>query len=172
VGDVVAVNRTWGVLARINVRATQHTYDNSSFIIPNCEFISRQVARWSFKDLRLWRVITVGVAYGSDVELVRKTLLEMADNHPKVFKKLEPCVLFDDFGDSALVFRLRVWTTIDFFAYGPSDIRFEIDRLFRERDITITLHQQDIHIRTVAENATIHIEGKPNLWKDSNDKAK
>jgi small-conductance mechanosensitive channel len=69
---VVEVNRTWGVLARINVRATQHTYDNASFIIPNSEFISKQVTNWSFKELRLRRIITVGVAYGSDVELVRE----------------------------------------------------------------------------------------------------
>jgi small-conductance mechanosensitive channel len=96
----------------------------------------------------------------------------VADNHPKVFKKLEPDALFDELGDGTLFFRLRVWTTIDFFAYGPSDIRFEIDRFFRERDITITLHQQDIHIRTVAENAEIGIKGEPNLTGDSNDGAK
>lgn len=159
VGDVVEVNGTWGVITKINVRATQvQTYDNASLIIPNSEFISKQVTNWSFKDLRLRRIITVGVAYGSDVELVRKTLLEVADNHPRVFKKPEPDVLFDDFGDSALIFRLRVWTTIDFFAYGPSDIRFEIDRLFRERDITIAFPQRDIHIRTVVDNAQVEVK--------------
>jgi potassium efflux system protein len=161
VGDVVEVNGTWGEITKINVRATQvQTYDNASLIIPNSEFISKQVTNWSFKDLRLRRIITVGVAYGSDVELVRKTLLEVADNHPRIFKKPEPDVLFDDFGDSALIFRLRVWTTIDFFAYAPSDIRFEIDRLFRERGITIPFPQRDIHIRTVVDNAQVEVKGR------------
>lgn len=159
VGDVVQVNEIWGTITKINVRSTVvQTFDNASLIIPNSEIISNQVTNWSFRDLRLRRIITVGVAYGSDVELVRETLLEIAHKHPRVFKDPEPEVLFEDFGDSALVFKLRLWSTIDYFISVETDIRFEIDRLFRERNIQIPFPQQDIHIRSVVENTQLEVK--------------
>jgi potassium efflux system protein len=159
VGDVIEVNGTWGTITRINVRATQvQTFDNASLIIPNSEFISQQVKNWSFKDLRLRRIITVGVAYGSDLELVRKTLLEIAHSLPRVLKRPKPDVLFDDFGDSALIFRLRLWTTIEHFVEVESEVRFAIDRQFMEREIEIAFPQRDIHIRSVVEKAQLEIK--------------
>jgi len=159
VGDIIEVNGTWGTITKINVRATQvQTFDNASLIIPNSEFISQQVTNWSFKDLRLRRIITVGVAYGSDVELVRKTLLEIAHSLPRVLKRPKPDVLFDDFGDSTLIFKLRVWSTIEDFIKAETDIRFEIDRIFRERNIEIAFPQRDIHIRSVVEKAQLEIK--------------
>jgi small-conductance mechanosensitive channel len=123
-------------------------------IIPNSEFISSQVTNWSFKDKRIRIKIVVGVAYGSDVALVRDTLLEITRRTPKVLKHPAPDVLFSDFGDSALIFTLRAWTDIDNMLKAPTAIRFEIDRLFRERNIEIAFPQQDIHIRsTVTGNS-------------------
>ena len=89
------------------------TYDNASLIIPNADLISNQVTNWSFKDKRIRRNIEVGVAYGSDIVLVKETLLEIAQNNKKILKYPRPDVLFRDFGDSALAFRLRLWTDID-----------------------------------------------------------
>jgi len=66
-------------------------------------------------------------------------------------KDPEPSVLFTDFGDSALIFRLRVWTVVAHMLTVETAIRFEIDRLFRERGITIAFPQRDIHIRSTAE---------------------
>jgi len=157
VGDVVQVNEIWGTITKINVRSTVvQTYDNASLIIPNSDMISNQVTNWSFKDLRLRRNIVVGVAYGSNTELVRETLLEIAQGHPKVLKRPKPDVLFDDFGDSALIFRLRLWTTIDHFIAVETDVRFEIDRLFRERGIEIAFPQRDIHIRSTVEKTELN----------------
>jgi len=153
VGDVVQLNDNWGTVTKINVRSTVvQTFDNASLIIPNSDMISNQVTNWSFKDLRLRRNIVVGVAYGSDTELVRKTLLEIAHAHPKVLKRPKPDVLFEDFGDSALVFRLRLWSSIDHFITVETDVRFAIDRLFRERHIEIAFPQLDIHVRSTVEN--------------------
>lgn len=160
VGDAIEVDGIWGEVKKINVRSTViQTWDNASLIIPNSEFISGRVTNWSFKDMRLRRNIDVGVAYGSDVELVRRTLLEIADKHPRVFKKPEPSVLFLDFGDSALIFRLRVWTTIDACIQVETDIRFEIDRLFRERGVEIPFPQRDIHIRSVVSSFESAVQG-------------
>jgi len=159
VGDVVEVNGTWGTITKINVRSTQvQTFDNASLIIPNSEFISKQVTNWSFKDLRLRRIITVGVAYGSDVELVRETLFEIVHKHTRILKDPKPEVLFTDFGDSALIFKLRFWSTIDYFIPTETDIRFEIDRLFRERNIQIPFPQRDIHIRSAVEKAPLGVK--------------
>ena len=158
VGDVVQVNEIWGTITKINVRSTVvQTYDNASLIIPNSDMISNQVTNWSFKDLRLRRNIVVGVAYGSNTELVRETLLEIAQGHPKVLKRPKPDVLFDDFGDSALIFRLRLWTTIEHFIAMETDVRFEIDRLFREKNIEIAFPQRDIHIRSVVGKTQLEL---------------
>ena len=149
VGDDVEVNGIWATVKKINVRSTVvQTYDNASLIIPNADFVSSQVTNWSFKDKRLRRNIVVGVAYGSDVALVRDTLLEIARTTPKVLKNPAPDVLFADFGDSALIFRLRIWTDIDSMLKVETEIRFAIDRLFRDRGIEISFPQRDIHVRS------------------------
>jgi len=147
VGDDVEINGTWATVKKINVRATVvQTYDNASLIIPNSEFISAQVTNWSFKDKRLRRHIEVGVAYGSDIELVRSTLLEIAAHTKNVLKNPKPDVIFRDFGDSALLFRLRIWTDIDNMLIVETAIRFDIDRLFKERGIVIAFPQRDVHL--------------------------
>ena len=147
VGDDVEINGVWATVKKINVRATiVQTVDNASLIIPNSEFISSQVTNWSFKDKRLRRRINVGVAYGSDIELVRKTLFEVLLKVPNVLKSPKPDVLFTDFGDSALLFQLRYWTTITHMLTTATDVRFEINRLFAERNITIAFPQLDVHM--------------------------
>jgi potassium efflux system protein len=151
VGDDIEINGIWAQVKKINFRSTViQSYDNASLIVPNADFISSQVTNWSFKDKRIRRNITVGVAYGSDTELVRKSLLEIADGTARVLKFPKPDVLFRDFGDSALIFRLRVWTDIDNMLKVETAIRFDIDRIFRERSIEISFPQRDIHIRTAA----------------------
>jgi len=147
VGDAVEIGGVWGVVQKINVRSTLvQTYDNASLIIPNSEFISNKVINWSFKDHRIRRVITIGVAYGSDTALVSGTLKEIAEKAQWVLKMPEPDVLFSDFGDSALIFKLRVWTLVDHMVNVETHLRFEIERLFRERHIEIPFPQHDVHI--------------------------
>jgi len=171
VGDDVEINGTWATVKKINVRSTVvQTYDNASLIIPNADFVSTQVTNWSFKDKRLRRSITVGVAYGSNVTLVRDTLLEIARNMPKVLKYPAPDVLFTDFGDSALIFRLRIWTDIDNMLKVETAIRFEIDRLFKERGIEISFPQRDIHIRSWVPEARGQV-GQAAAAKDEAPKA-
>jgi small-conductance mechanosensitive channel len=149
VGDDIEVNGTWAQVRKINVRSTLvQTYDNASLIIPNSDLLSSQVTNWSFKDKRLRRNVSVGVAYGSDVELVRSTLMEVAEKTPRILRLPRPDVVFMDFGDSALIFKLRFWTRVEYFLAVETDVRFKIDRLFRERNIEIAFPQQDIHIRS------------------------
>jgi len=87
VGDTIEINDMLAKVKKINVRATVvQTLDNASVIIPNADFISNQVTNWSFKDTRARRNIDVGVAYGLDIDLVEKTLLEIARDNNNVLK--------------------------------------------------------------------------------------
>jgi len=154
VGEVIEIGGKWGTVRQINFRSTVvQTYDNASLIIPNSDFISSQVINWSFKDPRVRRTIAIGVAYGTDPVLVRETLLEIAEQHPQVLKYPKYDVLFFDFGDSALIFHLRFWSTLNDFLQVETDIRFEIDKHFRERKIEIPFPQRDIHIRSGAQDS-------------------
>lgn len=148
VGDVIEINGLWGTVKKINVRSTQvRTFDNADLIIPNTDFINQQLTNWSFKDARVRRNIVVGVAYGSDTVLVKETLFDIAYHHPQVYKRPHPEVLFEDFGESALIFKLRLWASINYFLSVETDVRFEIDRRFRELGITIPFPQRDVYIR-------------------------
>jgi small-conductance mechanosensitive channel len=159
VGDDVEIDGVWATVKKINVRSTVvQTYDNATLIIPNSDFISTKVINWSFKDKRLRRRIDVGVAYGSDIELVRKTLLEIAAATPRILRVPKPEVLFSEFGDSALLFALRIWTRVDYFLAVETEVRFEINRLFKERNIEIAFPQMDLHVRSINNDTLSQIK--------------
>lgn len=148
VGDVVEINNVMGMVTKINVRSTLvQTYSNASFIIPNSEFISNRVINWSHKDPYIKRDVKLGVAYGSDTQKVRSVLLEAADAVPEILNfPMAPSVSFIDFGDSSLDFKIKFWTTIDDFSAAESTLRFEIEKRFRENEISIPFPQREIKI--------------------------
>ncbi|MFP4571373.1 MAG: mechanosensitive ion channel domain-containing protein [Desulfobacterales bacterium] len=149
VGDVIEIGGIWGTVREINVRSTQvRTFDNADLIIPNSDFISQSLTNWSFRDARIRRTVEVGVAYGSDTELVRSILIEVAYQHPRILRRPHPEVLFSDFGESALIFKLRFWAHIDWFLIVETDVRFDIDRRFRENNIVIPFPQRDLHFKS------------------------
>ena len=89
------------------------------------------------------------LAYGSDIDLVQKTLLEIEENNRKVLKQPRPDVLFINHADSALIFRLRIWFHVDDYWTVPSQIQCDIDRRFCGLAIEIAFPQRDLHIRTL-----------------------
>ncbi len=146
VGDVVEVGDKLGEVTAIRMRSTSiKTYDNIDMVIPNGEFITTQVTNWTLQDQRLRAHLDVGVAYGSDVELVREILLQIADEHPKVLKDPAPKVWFTDFGDSALMFKLLIWCADVTDRYTSlTDLRFALNREFKEHGITIPFPQRTL----------------------------
>ena len=93
-----------------------------------------------------WDVL-VGVAYGSDVQLVKKLLLESATEHPVVLGSPEPAVIFSNFGASSLDFTLRFWVRhVDLGVSTSSEIREAIDRKFREHGVEIPFPQMDVRM--------------------------
>jgi small-conductance mechanosensitive channel len=90
----------------------------------------------------------VGVAYGSDVRLVERLLLEAANGHEDISANPKPFVRFNDFGNSSLDFQLYFWTANGFYVENlKSELRFAIDDLFRKNDINIPFPQTDVHFK-------------------------
>ena len=148
VGDIIELDGKVGRVEEIKLRTTRAiTIDNKVVVIPNHLYLTNSLYNWTQNGTLTREDVEVGVAYGSDVQLVKKILLQVAKAHPDVISKPEPIVVFTSFGDSSLNFKLIITLNDSFKATFPkSDIRFEIDRLFRENNITIPFPQRDIHI--------------------------
>ncbi len=148
VGDIIELDGKVGRVEEIKLRTTRAvTLDNRVLIIPNHLYLTNSLYNWTANGTETRESVEVGVAYGSDVQLVKKLLLEAANAHPKVLELPEPSVQFTDFGDSSLNFKVVFTLNDSFNARLPkSDIRFEIDRLFRENRVTIPFPQRDVHI--------------------------
>lgn len=154
VGDRIIVNDMEGDVREINMRSTTiQSLQNISIIVPNADFISGNVVNYSFGgDNRIRVRVDVGVSYGSDLDLVIRSLREAALQHPEVIREPEPTVLFRDFGDSS--WDLTVISWIDdakrHFLVA-SEIRMNIVRIFRQHDIEIPFPQRDLNFRNVME---------------------
>ncbi|MFV0565370.1 MAG: mechanosensitive ion channel family protein [Flavobacteriaceae bacterium] len=148
VGDIIEMNGKVGRVEEIKLRTTRAvTLDNKVLIIPNHLYLENSLYNWTQNGTTTRESVEVGVAYGSDVQLVKKLLIEAANAHPEVIAEPPPTVVFSNFGESSLDFKI-VFTLGDSFKaqFPKSDIRFEIDRLFRENNISIPFPQRDIHI--------------------------
>lgn len=152
--DVIEIDGLIGKIVMINLRtSTVLTRDGIMLIVPNHKFIVDNIINWSHSATPTRFKVSVGVAYGSDVDKVKDILMECTVSHEKVLKTREdgrfPFVRFVDFGDSALQFEVYFWSD-DIFPIEntKSDIRYLIDKRFREEGVVIPFPQRDLHIRT------------------------
>ena len=133
---------------KINVRTTKiENRDGNTLIIPNSTLTQEHIENWSISSELARFKIKVGVAYGSDTELVKELMKQAALSHPEV-KKTEPVIVrMLDFGESALIMELLFWADQSWeVELHKSDIRFEIDRLFRQHGVTIPFPQRTLHV--------------------------
>jgi small-conductance mechanosensitive channel len=148
VGDIVEIDGKVGRVDEIKLRTTRAvTIDNKVLIIPHHLYLTNSLYNWTQNGSETRESVEVGVAYGSDVNKVKELLLQAANSHQSILKNPSPLVLFTNFGDSSLNFKL-IFTLNDSFqgAIPKSDLRFEIDKLFRENNITIPFPQRDVHL--------------------------
>lgn len=147
VGDVIEVEDKVGKILEIKLRTTRAlTRDDKIIIIPNHILIRNSIYNFTQNRKSTREEINVGVAYGSDTEKVRNLLLESVLGNKGILAKPKPFVTFEDFGDSALIFKLKFFVKDSFRVPTlASDIRFLIDKLFRENNITIPFPQRDVH---------------------------
>ncbi len=147
VGDVVEMEGRVGRVIDIKLRTTRLlTRDDKVMIIPNHKFTEDIFLNFTQNHRTTREFVRVGVAYGSDTELVKKLLLESVMEQQGVTKKPAPFVLFEDFGDSALIFSINFFVTDSF--VDPkikSQVRYMIDQKFRDNGISIPFPQRDVH---------------------------
>ena len=153
VNDIVELENRRGIVEHIGGRSTRiKTFDNVRMVIPNSKLLENTVINWSLIDNYLRREITVGVAYGSPATKVGELLRQVVANHNRVEQKPEPVILFDKFGDDALIFKILFWVqindTINPFVI-ESDIRYAIYEILEENQITIAYPQRDVHLDSV-----------------------
>jgi small-conductance mechanosensitive channel len=148
VGDIVEVDTKVGKIFEIKLRTTRAiTRDDKVIIIPNHKFISDIVYNYTQNHKTTRETINVGVAYGSDVQLVTKILQNAVKNQRSILKSPKPFVMFDDFGDSALLFSLNFYVSDSFSVLRlKSELRYKIDADFRKNNVTIPFPQRDVHI--------------------------
>lgn len=153
IGDFIEIDgEIEGRVESINGRSTRMiTRDNVSLIIPNSDFVAQRVTNWSHGDPRVRIAVSVGVAYGSDTDLARRQLLEVAQRHNQVLKKPKPEVHFSAFGSSSLDFLLLVWVDEQQHRFRiASDLHFAIDKAFRKVNVEIAFPQLDLHLKSVS----------------------
>jgi MscS family membrane protein len=164
VGDRVEIQeiKTWGDVVEVGLRSTRIlTRDNRLVSVPNSVIGKGLVVNYSVPN-SYFRVEThVGVAYGSDLEVARRTMIEAILAEPWVMAERPVEALFLEFGDSALIFRVRCW--IEHFV----ETRRIMDKMntalyvaLQRENITIPFPQRDVHVRsTVRPELRVQLDG-------------
>lgn len=151
-GDRIIVGGTEGYVKKISIRSTHiETPTHADVIVPNSELISAQVTNLMYRNFYSRIAVDVGVAYGSDTDLVKNVLLKIAKSHPAIISDYpanEPRVIFKEIGSSSLNFELScLIRDVNEQSSIKSDLHFAIDKAFRQHGIEIAYPQQDVHIR-------------------------
>jgi potassium efflux system protein len=163
IGDYINVGGQEGTVKKISVRSTEiETIYRQSVIIPNATLITDPVINWMHLDKVCRSDIAVGVDYGTDVELLRSTLLDVAHAHRGVLKSPPAVVHFAGFGDSSLDFELRVFLRdVRDRIKTTSELRFSILSALRDAGISIPFPQRDIHIKDAPTQPARRARRKP-----------
>lgn len=144
VGDVIQIDGQVGRVENIMLRTTRAvTRDNKVLIIPNHKFLTSILYNWTENGTLTKEIIKFGVAYNTDVKLLKEAVIEIAKSHPMILKTPEPFLLFDDYGDSALMFQLFFSMNKSFEAnIVKSDLRFKIFERLKALNIEIPFPQR------------------------------
>jgi small-conductance mechanosensitive channel len=152
VGDVLDVDGVIGTVVEVNTRSSIiRGADDVETMIPNSLFLENRVTNWTLSSTKMRRNLRVGVAYGTDPRVVMDILTESAGRHGKICKDPAPFAVFEDFGESALVFGLYFWLELGG-GTNPmivtSDLRLMIEKRFAEAGIGVPFPQRDMHLTT------------------------
>jgi potassium-dependent mechanosensitive channel len=149
VGDVLDIAGQRGSVTSIGLRASVlQLWDGTETLIPNSTLLENNVTNWTYTNRKVRFVVSVGVAYGSDLRRVGEIMGEVAERHGLVEKDPKPQVLLTEFGDSTVNFELRFWVDVSKAnaAQVASDLRLMIAGMFSERGIVIAFPQREIRI--------------------------
>ena len=150
IGDFLEVDDAKGTVEAINTRSTRiRRVDGVHLMVPNSKLLENTVVNWTIVDRLVRTDVRVGVAYGAPLELVKQLLEQAVDEQEPILKVPKPLVVFEDFGDNALIFDSIFWvnaSTERDLRVVRSDLRFRINDLLGEAGITIAFPQRDVHL--------------------------
>jgi len=165
IGDFIELDDNRGTVESIGNRSTRiRRIDGVHLLVPNSQMLERTVINWTLVDRKFRTTVRVGVVYGSPVRLVEKLLYQAVEEHRETLDEPRPVVVFEDFGDNALIFDVYFWCEAMAereLRMIRSDIRFRIDELCGEHNIVIAFPQRDVHLyaRTPIEVRTLPATG-------------
>ena len=152
VGDLVEIDGLQGNVEQIGARSTRiKTGANLEIIVPNSKFLENNVTNWTLSDTRVRTSVCVGVDYGSPTREVARLLLQAVESHPSILQQPEPLVLFQGFGDNTLDFEVYFWVSMRTTTQRlrvESEVRYTVDDLLRQANISIAFPQRDVHLDT------------------------
>lgn len=150
VGDILEIDSDVVTIQDIGLRTSKGlNRDEISIIIPNSLITTNKVINWSHQSKKTRFRINVGVAYGSDVNLVLKVLEDSTVEHPDISDRNMIEVRMTDFGNSSLDFQILFYSHSIFrIEKIKSDIRRTINQKFLENNITIPFPQVDVHFKS------------------------
>ncbi|NOR40675.1 MAG: mechanosensitive ion channel, partial [Gammaproteobacteria bacterium] len=150
IDDLGEINGTLGRVEGINTRSTRiRRVDGVRIVIPNSHLLENIVVNWTLADQEIRTSVRVGVAYGSPVRKVASLIEQATREQEDILEDPEPVILFEDFGDSALIFDSFFFTLLrpgGDLRRLRSEIRFRIEELFHENNIVIAFPQRDVHL--------------------------
>jgi small-conductance mechanosensitive channel len=150
IGDFLEVGEARGVVECINTRSTLiRRNDGVHMLVPNSQLLENTVTNWTLIDKNARTFVRVGVAYGSDVIKVRELIYQVIAERDDILPQPKPSVLFEDFGDNALIFDLIFWVSAvseTDIRRRRSEIRFRMYELFNENNVVIAYPQRDLHV--------------------------
>jgi small-conductance mechanosensitive channel len=151
INDVLEVDGYTGKVTRIGVRSsTLQTFQGAEVIIPNGNLISGKVINWTLSESKRRAELLVGVAYGTEPNVIIKFLLDAANKHESVLTDPPPVAYFKGFGESSLDFELQFWVMQDSnWIKVRSDIGLVVMKSLEDAGIEIPFPQRDLHLRTV-----------------------
>ena len=155
IGDLITVDQFTGVVTKIRTRATTIVnWDRKEYVIPNKDFITGRLVNWTLSDAINRIEFTVGIAYGSDVELAKSTLYDILKKHPKVVDEPASQVIFNQFGDSSLNLVVKCFIgDIDSRPVVTDSLHTKINAAFNEAGIEISFPQRDLNLRSIDTGA-------------------
>ncbi|HGO5854704.1 TPA: mechanosensitive channel MscK [Mannheimia haemolytica] len=162
IGDTITIGTFSGTVSKIRIRATTLVdFDGKEVIVPNKAFVTERLVNWALSSTATRVIVKVGVAYGSDLNLVKRLLLKVAEDNPKVLKDPAPRALFLSFGASTLDHELRAYVNELSDRNSTVDaLNSEIHRLFNEHNIDIAFNQLDIFIKNNDTQEELKVDSK------------
>ena len=150
IDDFIELGDFKGTVEQIGTRSTRiRRTDGVHLLVPNSQLLEQTVVNWTLIDHEIRTTIRVGVAYGSPTRTVEKLIYQAITEQGEIKKKPAPLVIFEDFGDNALIFDAFFWCDVAGereLRLVRSQVRFRISELFEAADIVIAFPQRDVHL--------------------------